>query len=148
MPVYIWDLTPGDIKVPGVGGTAITPTSLPVTSTQVAIWLLEGAGIVNGLMQKAGMQPTAEFATANPEAKEIARAAIKAYATKLTAGVIGHETIYDQAKADWDEWHARIGTVPQVLGNAYQGTRNLDVDNIDDEPAEPWDWATMAGNVW
>lgn len=150
MAVYAYGLTHSNItpEIPGAAGSTFSTTSIPVTTTQITVWITEAAGVVTSLLNKAGISPDATWLAANEEAAEVAKSAVKAYVVERIAAVMGMDALYTRAKERWDEAHARLSTFPEVLGDAYDDGYTVAVDDIADEAAEPWDFNVTNGQVW
>jgi hypothetical protein len=98
---------------------ALASTGEGLTTTRIESWIRQGAGQVCALLERAGT-PVATAATTDSPSREVARAAIIAYAVAraLEVACVAGDPRVPRAWERWSEARALLQAEPSVVGAA------------------------------
>jgi len=112
--------------------------------TQLTDWIEDGAGILNALLERHGIDPAADM---TPNGSEVVKRGIVAYAAYqalVKAGFTGSQR--GEFKGSFNEVKETIGSSPSDLGDS-QSAGNVIKSNVDPQDPTPksWDSANFGG---
>jgi len=112
--------------------------------SQLTNWIEDGAGILNALLERHGIDPAADM---TPNGSEVVKRGIVAYAAYqalVKAGFSGSQR--GEFKGSFNEVKETIGSSPSDLGDS-QSAGNVIKSNVDptDPTPKKWDSANFGG---
>jgi len=124
--------------------SGLDANSTPVSTTEIEEWIEDGAGILNALLERMGIDPAADM---KPAGTKVLRRGIVGYAAAealSAASFTGAK--YQKHKDAFDAVDERIRTEPQSLGHT-QSADSVIVSNIDttDPTEKKWDSTNFKG---
>lgn len=145
MSTYLHTLTYVDLvdRLPG-DLSNVSASSSGVNTSQLGAYLEEGAGVVNGLLERGGFSPE----SLDDEATQVARAAILVYAERLTLVRLGAtESRIRLAGERWREHRDQILNLPSTLGDEHNAASSVQ-SNVDTTDPTPKRWTGSAFKGW
>ena len=143
MATYVYGLTYTDVQVPGVDASQISATSR-VKTADVANFITSGAAQINAAMRAAGITASADM---DADAHAAASNAVVSFAIWKIAYIMGQTTVSDEARRTWEKELGRVANAPRILGDAYTDGIVLEVDSIDTQVGDDWDFVGF-GKKW
>lgn len=143
---YDYGLVAADVvaEVPGIDGGNIGASTEPVSTTDIGVWLNEGAARINALLDKSGITASASM---DVDAHDSLAAAVKAYAVAKTLAVLGITgALYNDARDRWNTIWALYSNRPQDLGTAYDDGLTVNIDT--DTKSDDWGFVNNERQNW
>jgi hypothetical protein len=131
-------------ELPGIDDANIGANTEPISTTNLTAWINEGAAIMNAIVLKSGITPSASM---DADAHDTLFAAVKAYAIHKALLVLGISgPVLDAARDVWNTAKAHYSNRPQDLGDAYTDGSTVTIDT--DTKADDWPFVNSEGNIW
>jgi len=122
--------------------SGVTASSSPVNTVDIGHWITEGAGIINSLLERHGIDPETGLLA---NGAQLVRRGVIGYAAAQalkSAGITGSKLV--EFEKAFDQVDKRIRTDPRSLGDS-QDPASVVISSVTTETPKKWSADTFKG---